>query len=167
MSPRRARFAAAALAVVFAVPAASPAQAEAASARQDRVERKVLKKVNAIRAQQGLKKLRKSRALATSADEKSLEMARTRVISHTSPDGTSMEQRVRRYVRARYVGETIAFASSSRRQADIIVSSWMGSPTHRAAILSGGFRRAGLGRRRGVVFGGRAAIVTLNLASAR
>ena len=167
MSHSRARFAAAVLSVVFAVPAVSPAQAKAASARQDRVERKVLKKVNKIRARQGLKKLRKSRALATSADDKSLEMARTRVISHTSPDGTSMEQRVRRYVRARYVGETIAFASARRGQASVIVRSWMHSPSHRSAILSGGFRRAGLGRRKGIVGGGRAAIVTLNLASAR
>ena len=167
MSPRRVRFATAAMSVVVAVPAAAPAPAGAASPRQDRSERAVLKKVNKVRANHGLRKLRKSRGLAASADQKSLEIARTRVVSHTSPDGTPMDQRVRRYVRARVVGETIAFVPPRRRQARRVVSSWMHSAPHRAAILSPTFRRAGLGRRKGALGGGRAAIFTLNLASAR
>jgi uncharacterized protein YkwD len=166
MSLRRATFATTALSVVLAVPAASAAPADAASPRQDHVEKSVLKKVNAVRARHGLRKLRKSRALAASADDKSLEMARTRVVSHTSADGTPMDQRVRRYVHARIVGETIAFVPTRSRQARMVVSSWLHSPSHRAAILSPAFRRAGLGRRRGAIAGGRAAIVTLNLASA-
>ena len=166
MSLRRATFATTALSVVLAVPA-SAEQADAASPRQDRVERSVLKKVNAIRAHHGLRRLRKSRALAASADDKSLEVARTKVVSHTAADGTPMDQRVRRYVRARVVGETIAFVPTRSRQASMVVSSWMHSPPHRAALLSPAFRRAGIGRRRGALGGGRAAIVTLNLASAR
>jgi uncharacterized protein YkwD len=166
MSLRRARFATAALSVVFVVPAA-PAKAGAASSRQDRAERAVLKKVNAIRAQNGLRKLRASRALANSADDKSLEIARSRVVSHTSPDGTPMDRRVRRYVRAKIVGETIAYVPTRSRQARMVVSSWMHSPPHRAALMSPAFRRAGIGRRRAALGGGRAAVFTLNLASAR
>lgn len=167
MSLRRAFFATTALSVVIAVPAVSPVQAGAVSPRQDRVERAVLKKVNNVRADNGLRKLRRSRALAASADQKSLEIKRTKVMSHTSPDGTSMYQRVRRYIRARTVGETLAYVSARRRQARLVVRSWMASPSHRAAILSPGFRKAGIGRRRGAIRGRRAAIVTLNLASGR
>ena len=166
MSLRRATFATTALSVVLAVPASAD-QADAASVRQDRVERKVLKKINKIRASHGLRTLRRSRALAASADDKSQEVARTRVVSHNAADGTPMDQRVRRYVHARMVGETIAFVPTRSRQARRVVTSWMQSPPHRAALLSPGFRRAGLGRRRGSLGGGRTAIITLNLASAR
>jgi uncharacterized protein YkwD len=167
MSHRRS-YATAALSVVFAVPAVAPAHAGASAPHQDRVERAVLKKVNAIRAGYGLQRLRTSGALMRSADEKSIEILRTNVLSHSSPDGTPMDQRVRRYVRARVVGETIAFVSTkTRHQAHVIVDNWMASPSHRAAILTPAFRRAGLGRQRGALGGGRAAVVTLNLASAR
>jgi uncharacterized protein YkwD len=167
MSHRRLR-ATAALSVVFAVPAVAPVDAGASGPSQDRVERAVLKKVNAIRAGYGLKRLRVSGALALSARLKSLEIIQTDVLSHSSPDGTSMDMRVRRYVRARVVGETIAFVSAqTRHQAQVIVDNWMASPSHRSALLTPAFRRAGVGRQRGPLGGGRAAVFTLNLASGR
>jgi uncharacterized protein YkwD len=164
MSKRRATVVVAGLMLGCAVPAA-PAQA--GSAKQDRVERAVVKEVNTIRAQHGLRKLRRHRGLARAADVKAKEVVSTAVLSHSSPDGTAMEQRVRRYVRAKSVGETIGYVPTGSRQAQQIVTSWMASPEHRAALLSPAFHRVGVGRRKGRVGSSRVAVIALDLASSR
>jgi uncharacterized protein YkwD len=134
-----------------------PASAQAAT--HDAVERSVIRKLNAIRAHAGLRKLRASRGLERAADAKSASMAATGSFSHgaTGP-------RVRRYVRARAVGETLARVPfSTSRNASAVVDAWMRSPSHRATLLSRAFRRVGVARRsgRGAVF------FTVDLASAR
>jgi uncharacterized protein YkwD len=164
MSKRRATFIVAGLTLGCAVPAAP---AHAGSATQDRVERAVVRQVNAIRAQHGLRALRRSHGLARAADVKAKEVARTAVLSHSSPDGTSFDQRVRQYVRARTVGETLGYVPARSRQADRIVQNWMASPSHRAALLSPAFRRVGVGRRKGRVGAHRVAVIALDLASSR
>ena len=147
--------------------ALSAAPAEAGSAKLDRVERQVLEKVNTIRAQHGLRKLRRHGGLARAADVKAYEVTTTHVLSHASPDGTSMDQRVRRYVRARHVGETLGYVPARSRQAQRIVDGWMASPGHRAALLSPTFRRVGVGRRKGRLGKRRIAVIALDLASRR
>jgi uncharacterized protein YkwD len=164
MSKRRATFLVAGLSLGCVFQAAP---AEAGSAKQDRVERAVIKQVNQIRAQHGLRALRRSRGLARAADVKAKEVARTKVLSHASPDGTPMHTRVRRYVRARSVGETIGYVPSRSRQAATIVQAWMASPSHRSALLSPGFRRVGVGRRKGTVGASRVSVIALDLASGR
>jgi uncharacterized protein YkwD len=157
----------AALAVPAVAPVAITTSAEA-SPRTDRLERAVIRKVNVVRRQHGLRKLRTSRALARAADSHSREMLRHDVVSHNSPDGTPMSRRVRRFVRARHVGETIAWVSAGTRgQANFVVNAWMRSPSHRAALLTPSFSRVGVSRRRGKLGAGRAAVTTLNLASKR
>ena len=165
MSKRRATLVVAGLTLGCALPTAAPAQA--GSAKQDRVERAVVKKVNALRAQRGLRKLRRSRGLARAADVKAREVASTSVLTHTSPDGTSMPTRVRRFVRARIVGETVGYVPTRSRQATRIVNAWMSSPSHRAALLSPQFRRVGVGRRRARMGSSRVAVFALDLASSR
>jgi uncharacterized protein YkwD len=164
MSKRRATLVVAGLTLGCALPAAP---AEAGSAKQDRVERAVVKKVNQLRAQHGLRKLRRHRGLARAADSKAREVARTQLLSHASADGTSMDQRVRRYVHARTVGETIGYVPAGARQAQRIVDSWMASPGHRSALLSPAFRRVGVGRRKGRLGSSRIAVIALDLASSR
>ena len=164
MSKRRATFIVAGLTLGCALPAA-PAQA--GSAKQDRVERAVVKKVNALRAQHGLRKLRRSTGLSRAADVKAKEVASTSVLSHSSPDGTPMHARVRRYVRARAVGETVGYVPTRSRQATMIVNAWMASPSHRAALLSPTFRRVGVGRRKGRMGSAKVAVFALDLASSR
>ena len=164
MSKRRATCIVAGLTLGCALPAAP---AHAGSAKQDRVERAVVKQVNTIRAQNGLRKLRRHRGLARAADVKAREVARTAVLSHSSPDGTSMDQRVRKYVRARAVGETLGYVPTRSRQAQRIVDNWMASPSHRAALLSPTFRRVGVGRRKGRVGSRRVAVIALDLASSK
>ena len=162
MSKRRTTLAVVGLTLGCALPAAP---AEAGSARQDRVERAVVKQVNAIRAQHGLRKLRRHRGLARAADAKALEVAATKVLSHVSPDGTSMDQRVRQYVRAKQVGEALGYVPARSQQARRIVDGWMASAGHRAALLSPDFARVGVGRRKADLGSVKMAVIALDLAS--
>ena len=166
MRKSRAPLVAAGLAVGCVLPAA-PAQAASASARQDRVERSVLKQVNALRAQAGLRRLRRSKPLARSADRTALDVVAARSLSHVSPDGTPMDARLRRRVKARAVGETLAAVPAQRGEASAIVSAWMSSPAHRSQLLSPSFRRVGIGQRRGSFGGATMTVVALDLAGAR
>lgn len=166
MSKRRATLIVAGLTLgCFSFIPADPAAA--GSAKQDRVERAVVKQVNSIRAQHGLRPLRRSRGLARAADVKAREVASTQVLSHDSPDGTPMHSRVRKYVKARSVGETIGYVPARSRQASAIVRAWMASPSHRQALLSPTFRRVGVGRRKGSFGSSRVAVIALDLASSR
>lgn len=135
----------------------SPASAQ--SPAHDRVERSVIRKLNAIRAGSGLNRLRASHGLARAADRKSAAMAATGTFSHGA-----MGPRLRRHVRANAVGETLAWVPAPLGgDVDAIVGAWMASPSHRATLLSDRFARIGVGRRsgRGSVF------FTVDLASAR
>jgi uncharacterized protein YkwD len=169
MPARRATLVAAGLSLGWpAAPAASPAATDLAAARaQDRVERAVVRRVNAVRARHGRRPLRRSVRLAAAADRKAREVVRTDTLSHRSPDGAPMSRRVRRYVSARRVGETLGLVRRRRRQAARVVRAWMASPGHRVVLLAPGYRRIGVGRRRGRVGGARATAFAVNVASAR
>ena len=165
MSKRRATLAVAGLTLGCALPAA-PAGATTAI-RQDDTERSVVSKVNAIRASKGLRSLKHSTGLTLAADRKVREVLRTDTLSHSSPDGTPMQHRFRRFVDARSIGETLGVVPRGGSQAARIVGEWMSSPSHRAALLSPAFRRVGVSRRKGRLAGGRVAVFALDLASAR
>ena len=149
-----------------AILAWQPVQATAARARLDRTERKVIRIVNHIRARHGLRRLRACRPLSRAAADHTRDMLRRNFLSHASSDGTSMSQRVRRYTRARWVGESIAVVPG-RGTARRAVRMWMRSPAHRAVLLSPAGRRIGVGRRRGRLGFGRRAVFTADLASRR
>ena len=141
----------------------TPASAEAASAQQDSVERSVIRKINALRARQGVRRLRTSRSLARAADAHSGTIAATGNFSHGA-----MSTRVRRFLPARTVGETLAYVPAGQsNSAAVVVGLWMRSPMHRATLLSGRFARVGVGRRWGTIAGRRSVIFTVDLASAR
>jgi uncharacterized protein YkwD len=141
----------------------TPASAEAASPKHDRMEQKVAGWLNLIRIQHGVRPLRSSGRLAGAAHAKSGEIAATGNFAHGDVRG-----RVSRYVRARTIGETIAYVPTSRRRKAVtVVGAWMQSPSHRSTLLSGSFARVGVGRRLGYVGGRRAIIFTVDLASAR
>jgi uncharacterized protein YkwD len=78
-----------------------------------------------------------------------------------------MDQRVRRYTSARWVGENIGVVSARGSSAARIVRMWMRSPGHRAVLLSRSSRRIGVGRGTGSVGSMRGAVYTANLASLR
>lgn len=155
----------------MALPAVlAPAGAEARDrSRLDRVERKVVKKLNRIRGRAGLPALRLNRALTRSADFHSRDMLAADFFAHPSSNGDSMATRVRSYKRAKRLGEILAYVpgGKSRGQAKAVVRMWMRSPSHRASILTRSFRRVGVARRSGRIGRSRVTVFTTDFASAR
>ena len=145
--------------LVLSFAAAAPA-AQAGSPRIDRGERTVIRAINRARAAHGLRGLRANRRLARAADSHSRDMLRSDFFSHGA-----FAQRVRRYASFRRIGETIAM--TTRCSARTVVRMWLNSPPHRAVLLSGRFRRVGVGRRLGRLGASRACLVTADFASRR
>ena len=144
-----------------------PASANA-GARTDRVERSVIRKLNKIRAANGLPKFHRSRALARAADFHCADMLRANFFAHSSSNGESMGDRVESFRRSSWVGETLAYVPTAGRvrgQAGKIVQMWMHSPPHRASLLDGKFTRIGVARRKGTLGGQRSIVFTADLAS--
>jgi uncharacterized protein YkwD len=145
--------------LVLSFATAAPA-AEAAGPRIDSGERAVIRAVNRARAAHGLRSLRAGRTLARAAHAHTSSMLRANYLSHGD-----FSSRLRRYTHARHIGETIAM--TSRCSASRVVRMWLNSAPHRAVLLSGSFRRVGIGRRRGSLGTGRACVVTADFASRR
>lgn len=134
--------------------------AQAGGPRLDGGERAVVRAINSARAHHGLKRLKPARRLAAAADVHTRSMLVRNYFSHGA-----FAQRVRRYVSFRRIGETIAW--SSRCSARRIVRMWLNSPGHRAVLLSRGFHRVGVGRRKGKLGSQRACVVTADFGSRR
>ncbi|MCX4776034.1 CAP domain-containing protein [Streptomyces sp. NBC_01264] len=111
------------------------------------VESAVLALVNKERAAAGCGALATNAKLSAAARAYSDTMARSGVMSHTGPDGSTMTSRVEAagYGWSR-LGENIA-----RGQADAaaVMKAWMNSPGHKANILNCGFREIGIGFHKG------------------
>jgi uncharacterized protein YkwD len=135
---------AALIAVSVAVGAALPATPATATSP----EAVMFKQVNEIRRAHGLAGLRPSLHLFYSATRYAHRMIRSDYFGHLARIPVT-----RRYRRA---GETIAWHSGWRLSPRQTVWQWMGSPSHRAILLSSGFTRLGVGHARGN-YGGRRA----------
>ncbi len=114
--------------------------------RADRVELAVAHLVNGVRRHYGLRPLSLSRRMTRGAAAHSAVMARSRTVFHGS-----WGARVARSARTPVVGEVIGWLRGPRglRQARVVVRDWLRSAPHRRALLAPGFRRIGVGRRRG------------------
>ena len=80
----------------------------------------MIRAINRARASHGLRRLLAGRRLARAADAHSRNMLRADFFSHGA-----FSQRVRRYVRYRSIGETIAM--TSRCSAGTVVRMWLNS----------------------------------------
>jgi uncharacterized protein YkwD len=159
----RSRRVAAIAAALTTLAVAAPASAGAASPRLDRIERSVVTKLNGLRASAGVRPLRRAPRLARAAEAKSRSIVATGDFSHAD-----MTARVRRFARARSIGETLAWVLPWQGdQADVVVAAWMASPSHRATLLSPRFRRIGVARRAGRLGASDATVFTVDVASAR
>ncbi len=138
---------------IFAAPAA-----EASGPSLDAGERAGVRAINRARSHHGLARLSTGRRLARAADAHTRHMLRADYFAHGA-----FASRVRRYVRSRRVGETIAM--TTRCSARKVVRMWLNSAPHRAVLLSRGFRRIGVGRRKGRLGAARACLVTADFAS--
>jgi uncharacterized protein YkwD len=155
-------------AIILAAAAALliPTGARASSPRMDRVERQIVRQVNAIRRAYGLRPLHRSRRLARAADFHCRDMLGNNFFAHSSSNGQPMADRVESFRRSSWVGETLAYVSGGGGgQAARIVGMWMNSAPHREALLSGRFARIGVARMHGVLGGAGSIVFTADLAS--
>jgi uncharacterized protein YkwD len=104
-------------------------------------EQTLVQAVNEARAAHGVPPLRVGVRLQRAARAHSRSMARRGSFTHGN-----WYSRLRRHgVRARTLGETIAWGVGLDVSAAGIVGMWMASPPHRATLLTAGFRRIGIG----------------------
>ncbi|MFG2986527.1 CAP domain-containing protein [Streptomyces sp. NPDC048258] len=110
-------------------------------------ESAVLALVNKERAAAGCGPLAVNAKLSAAARGYSDTMARSGVMSHTGPDGSTMTTRVEAagYGWSR-LGENIA---RGQADADAVMNAWMNSPGHKANILNCAFREIGIGVHKG------------------
>jgi uncharacterized protein YkwD len=142
--------------IAFASIGAGSAQA-ARPLHLSRAERTLLTAINSARAAAGVPPLRATASLTNAATWQSKVLAQAGYLDHTSPDGSTL---IDRLTRARWhgttAGEDLAVAPSPSEA----VSMWMQSPGHRENLLRPSFRTVGLGLAQGTWSGGTALYVT-------
>ena len=106
-------------------------------------EKEVIRLINEIRVQNGLKELTYNWELSRVARYKSQDMKDNRYFSHTSPVYGSPFQMIRNFgITYRSAGENIARGQTSPQAG---VNAWMNSSGHRANILNASFTQIGVG----------------------
>ncbi len=106
-------------------------------------EQEVVRLVNEIRVENGLKPLSHNWELSRVARYKSQDMRDNRYFSHTSPVYGSPFEMIRSFgITYRSAGENIA---KGQRTPQAVVNAWMNSSGHRANILNSSFTQIGVG----------------------
>lgn len=106
-------------------------------------ESEVIRLVNEIRAENGLKALSVNWELSRVARYKSEDMSSGRYFSHTSPTYGTPFQMMRSFgLSYRTAGENIAYG---QRTPSAVVDAWMNSSGHRANILNASYTQIGVG----------------------
>lgn len=106
-------------------------------------EKEVVRLVNEIRAQNGLRALTYNWELSRVARYKSQDMKDNKYFSHTSPVYGSPFQMMKSFgITYRTAGENIA---RGQRSPQAVVNAWMNSSGHRANILNASFTEIGVG----------------------
>ena len=126
---------------------AAEAPVQPAHVAANRVQVAIVRLLNRARGGSGLPGLRMTRRLNGVAIAHSRDLATHGMFSHSSSDGTSFADRIRRATGARFVGETL-IEMTGRATANRVVQGWMNSAPHREAILTRGFRHVGVGTAR-------------------
>jgi uncharacterized protein YkwD len=152
---RRMLAALAAAATAALVPAAAPAhgadgcpgaRARISKAPPHELRSALLCLVNRTRAGAGLAGLERDPELERAAGRHARDMAGRGYFAHQRAGGPDLAARLRRAGwHGSHWGETIAYGCGAAGSPKATLATWMNSPPHRAIILSGGFRRGGLG----------------------
>jgi uncharacterized protein YkwD len=153
------------------------ASGQASSAVLGRLGAGVLQELNRVRAAHALPALRSAPSLTVSARHHSTQMGRRGFFAHESADGTPFWRRIERFYgddgfRSWEVGENLFWQSPTALAAISVVRSWLGSPGHRANVLSRDWREAGVGavslpNAPGVYRGAAVTIVTVDFGKRR
>lgn len=121
-------------------------QAPPQSATSAEMEEQVRQQINAIREKEGLSQLRNNEKLAEVARNYSQKMAEQNFFSHTSPEGSTMVQRVNSAgIFYFIIGENLFKGTNLSQPVQIAVKGWMESPGHRKNILRSEYRETGIG----------------------
>jgi uncharacterized protein YkwD len=147
--------------VAFATLGAASANA-ARPLHLSRAERTLLTAINSARAAAGVPPLRASVSLSSAAAWQSQVLAQAGYIDHTSPDGSTLLDRL---TRARWHGTTAGEDLAVAPTPSDAVAMWMQSPGHRENLLRPSFHTVGLGLARGVWSGREAVYVTADFGS--
>ena len=143
----------AAVLVAFAVVMAVPAVARATFSTTFR--QALIARINHYRRVHGRRALGMNAYLQRSACAHSTDMARHRMLSHSSSSGASWERRIRYWgYRGTYIGENLVVGSYTPLG---VMRAWRASSVHRANLLGTHFNAAGIGVVRGM-WGGRAVV---------
>ena len=106
-------------------------------------ESEVIRLVNEIRAENGLKPLTANWELSRIARYKSEDMSDNRYFSHTSPTYGTPFQMIKAFgLSYRSAGENIAYGYGTPAA---VVNGWMNSSGHRANILNASYTQIGVG----------------------
>jgi uncharacterized protein YkwD len=112
-----------------------------ALAGMTRPETSLLRAMNEVRAQHGLRSLRVDTHLERAARSHSRAMLADGVFQH----GAFGSRMLRFDVTGQLAGENLAWGTGDRGTAMGIVRAWLASPEHRANLLRPSFTRAGIG----------------------
>jgi uncharacterized protein YkwD len=131
------------------LPPAASARAAQRPAFLDGPEYRVVLGINEARARYGLRPLRPDPSLTHVAYLHSRDMARRSYYAHDTLHGRPWNLRIKHYVHASIVGETLDLLYGPRgRQSDAtrVVMDWLHSPPHRAVLLTASLGRIGVAR---------------------
>jgi uncharacterized protein YkwD len=131
---------------------------QAKSLGLDRARRAILCLVNDRRADHGLRRLHSNSRLHRASQRHSRHMQEVHCFDHRCPKEGGLETRLQKvgYLRgglSRWAfGENIAWGAGRYSTPRRIVAAWMGSPPHRAIMLSSQFRDVGIGYVKGTPY---------------
>jgi uncharacterized protein YkwD len=134
--------------IVGFAPSVGAADADVSDAAKSSAERHALVATNRIRTSRGLVALRLDTRLTELARDRAEYMARTGEFSHTQSGGTTVFDMISASsIRWYAAGEIIAWntAGPLDYSADFAVRGWMGSPSHRAIVVSNDYNYVGFG----------------------
>jgi uncharacterized protein YkwD len=131
---------------VVAAPTCPGAKARITSAPPSKLRSALLCLVNRKRAEEGLRALRLDRKLQRAAGRHARDMVRHDYFAHQRAGGPDLTTRLDRVGwNGEAWGETIAYGCGRSSSPKATLRGWMHSPPHRQILLSGGYRRGGLG----------------------
>jgi uncharacterized protein YkwD len=140
------------------------ARATVAKASRRKLRSALLCLVNRKRAAEGLKALTLDRKLQRAAGRHARDMVRHGYFAHQRDGGPDLSERLDRAGwNGSAWGETIAYGCGSSGSPRATLHGWLDSPAHRAIVLSGSYRRGGLGVGSGALCGERGATWVLDL----
>lgn len=126
-----------------------------ALAGMTRNETTLLREMNRVRAQNGLRALRLDSRLEGAARLHNREM----IAANTFQHGAFGARMARFDVQGKLAGEILAWGTGYRSTPRAIVAAWLRSPAHRANLLRPSFSRVGVGTLVGAFLGNQGATV--------